>query len=99
MAEELVVKMFVAGFIPGILGGLSLMALCYYYAWKNNFPVEQRFSLQKLAVALREAAWALLLPVIILGGIFGGFVTATEGAALAVVAALFISVFIYRDIT
>ena len=98
MAEESVVKMFVAGFLPGILGGLSLMALCYYYAWKNNFPVEQRFSLRKLARATREAAWALSLPVIILGGIFGGFVTATEGAALAVVAALFISVFIYRDI-
>ncbi len=48
MAEESVVKMFVAGFIPGILGGLALMALCYYYAWKNDFPVEQRFSLCKL---------------------------------------------------
>jgi len=99
MAEESVVKMFVAGFIPGIIGGLSLMALCYYYAWKNNFPVEQRFSLNKLLQATKEAVWALSLPVIILGGIFGGFVTATEGAALAVVAALFISVFIYRDIS
>ncbi|MGH6726193.1 MAG: TRAP transporter large permease [Pseudolabrys sp.] len=98
MAEESVVKMFVAGFIPGILGGLSLMAMCYYYAWKNNFPVEQRFSLAKLIQATKEAAWALMLPVIILGGIFGGFVTATEGAGVAVVAALFISVFIYRDI-
>jgi len=98
MAEESVVKMFVAGFIPGILGGLALMAMCYYYAWKNDFPIEQRFSLSRLITATKEAAWALLLPVIILGGIFGGFVTATEGAALAVVAALFISVFIYRDI-
>ena len=98
LAEESVVKMFVAGFIPGILGGLSLMAMCYYYAWKHDFPVEQRFSLVRLLRAIKEAAWALLLPVIILGGIFGGFVTATEGAALAVVAALFISVFIYRDI-
>jgi C4-dicarboxylate transporter DctM subunit len=99
MAEESVVKMFVAGFIPGAVGGLSLMALCYYYAWKNNFPVEQRFSINKLIQATKEAAWALSLPVIILGGIFGGFVTATEGAGLAVCAALFISVFIYRDIS
>jgi C4-dicarboxylate transporter DctM subunit len=99
MAEESVVKMFVAGFVPGFIGGLSLMALCYYYAWKNNFPVEQRFSLNKLLQATKEAAWALSLPVIILGGIFGGFVTATEGAGLAVCAALFISVFIYRDIS
>ena len=51
MAEELVVKMFVAGFIPGILGGFALMAMCYYYAWKNDFPVEQRFSLHKLIQA------------------------------------------------
>jgi len=78
---------------------MSLMGLCYYYAWKNDFPVEQRFSLNKLIQAFKEAAWALSLPVIILGGIFGGFVTATEGAALAVMAALFISVFIYRDIS
>jgi C4-dicarboxylate transporter, DctM subunit len=98
MAEESVVKMFVAGFVPGAVGGLSLMGLCYYYAWKNDFPVEQRFSINKLIQATKEAAWALLLPVIILGGIFGGFVTATEGAGLAVCAALFISVFIYRDI-
>ena len=89
MAQESVVKMFVAGIIPGIIGGLALMALCFYYAWKYNFPVEQRFDLCKLAQALREATWALLMPVIILGGIFGGFVTATEGAAVAVVAALF----------
>lgn len=98
MAEESVVKMFVAGFIPGLLGGLGLMAMCYYYAWKYDFPVEQRFSIARLVPALKEASWALMLPVIILGGIFGGFVTATEGAALAVCAALFISVFLYRDI-
>jgi tripartite ATP-independent transporter DctM subunit len=98
MAQESAVKIFVAGIIPGIIGGLGLMALCYYYAWKYNFPVEQRFELTKLARALREGAWALIMPVIILGGIFGGFVTATEGAALAVLAALVIGVVIYRDL-
>jgi tripartite ATP-independent transporter DctM subunit len=98
MAQESAVKMFVAGIIPGVIGGLGLMALCYYYARKYNFPVEQAFELKRLVHALREAAWALLMPVIILGGIFGGFVTATEGAALAVLAALAISVLIYRDL-
>ncbi len=98
MAQESAVKMFVAGIIPGIIGGLGLMALCYYYAWKYNFPVEQAFQLRRVATALREALWALFMPVVILGGIFGGFVTATEGAALAVVAALVIGVFIYRDL-
>jgi tripartite ATP-independent transporter DctM subunit len=98
MAQESAVKLFVAGIIPGVLGGLGLMGLCYYYAWKYNFPVEQKFRLTKLAEALREGAWALIMPLIILGGIFGGYVTATEGAALAVLAALGIAVFIYRDI-
>ena len=98
MAQESAVKLFVAGIIPGVLGGLGLMGLCYYYAWKYNFPVEQKFRLTKLVEALREGAWALIMPLIILGGIFGGFVTATEGAALAVLAALGIAVFIYRDI-
>lgn len=98
MAEVSVVKMFVAGIIPGIIGGFGLMALCYYYARKYNFPVEEAFQLRRVARATRESAWALLMPVIILGGIFGGFVTATEGAALAVVAALAIAGLIYRDL-
>lgn len=98
MSEQSVVKMFVAGFLPGILGGLGLMLMSYYYARKYNFPIEQAFHLPRLVQAAKDAAWALLLPVIILGGIFGGFVTATEGAAVAVLAALFISLVIYRDI-
>jgi len=98
MAQESAVKLFVAGIIPGVLGGLGLMALCYYYAWKYNFPAEQRFALERLGKALREAVWALAMPVIILGGIFGGFVTATEGAALAVLVALLIGVVVYRDL-
>src|SRR3546814_10058833 len=82
MAQVSVVKMFIAGFLPGILGGLGLAGVSYLYALKYDFPVEQRFRWSQLVKAFREAAWALLLPVIILGGIFGGFVTATEGAAL-----------------
>lgn len=98
MAEVSVVKMFVAGIVPGVIGGLGMFALCYYYARKYNFPVEQAFQLGRLWQAFKEAAWAMLLPVIILGGIFGGFVTATEGAAVAVLAALLISGAIYRDL-
>jgi C4-dicarboxylate transporter DctM subunit len=99
MAQVSPVQMFVAGILPGVIGGLGLMALCYYYARKYNFPVEQAFQLGRLATAIREAGWALLLPVIILGGIFGGFVTATEGAAVAVLAALAIAGLVYRDLS
>lgn len=98
MAQVSVVKMFISGLLPGLLGGAGLALASWYYAVKHDFPVEQRFAWSRLTQAFREAIWALMLPVVILGGIFGGFVTATEGAAVAVVAALFISTVIYREL-
>nr|WP_163501481.1 TRAP transporter large permease [Halomonas socia] len=97
IAEVSIVRLFVAGIIPGILGGVGLACFCYYYAVKYDLPREEAFSLRRLGTAFREAVWALLLPVIILGGIFGGFVTATEGAGIAVFAALVIGGLIYRE--
>ncbi len=99
MAQVSPVQLFVAGIIPGVIGGLGLMALCYYYARKYNFPVEQAFELRRLWQALQDGFWALFMPIIILGSIFGGFVTATEGAAVAVLAALAIAGLIYRDLS
>lgn len=98
MSGSSVVELFVAGVIPGVLGGLGLMAVTYVTARRRGYPVEQAFEWGKVRVALREAAWALALPGVILGGIFSGWVTATEGAGLAVVAALFIGAFIYRTL-
>ena len=98
MAQESVVKMFIAGVFPGLLGALGLAFMAYFLARRNNYPVEDKFRLSRLATAFKNAFWALTIPVIVLGGIFGGFVTATEGAALAVVAALIISGLIYREL-
>lgn len=98
MADASVVQIFVAGIVPGILGGVGMMALAYWYAKKYNYPVEEVFAWKKVWVTFKEAAWAFCLPLIILGGIFGGVVTATEGAALAVLAALFIGGVIYREL-
>jgi tripartite ATP-independent transporter DctM subunit len=97
MSGASVVQLFVAGIIPGIIGGLAMMALSYWYAVRYNWPVEEAFQLRRVWSTFKDAALALLLPVIILGGIFGGIVTASEGAGLAVVAAIGIALY-YREI-
>jgi tripartite ATP-independent transporter DctM subunit len=98
IADTSVVQLFVAGIIPGLIGAAGLMLASYWFAVRYDYPVEEVFRLRRLWATFKDAAWAFLLPIIILGGIFGGFVTATEGAGLAVVAALFIGVVIYREL-
>ncbi|MDQ2917338.1 MAG: TRAP transporter large permease [Pseudomonadota bacterium] len=98
MAETSVVQMFVAGIVPGVIGGFGLMAMAYWMARRYDLPREAAFSWRRVGQTARDALWAFLLPIIILGGIFGGVVTATEGAALAVVASLFVGLVIYREL-
>ena len=98
MAETSVVQLFVAGIVPGVIGGFSLMAMAYVFARRYNLPREERFSFARVRSTGRDALWSFLMPIIIRGGIFGGVVTATEGAALAVVAALFVGLVIYREL-
>ncbi|MFB3816190.1 MAG: TRAP transporter large permease [Candidatus Methylomirabilales bacterium] len=98
MAETSVAKLFFAGFLPGVLACGAMMALCYYYARRYNLPVEQRFSLRQVGRSTAGAFWALFIPVVIWGGIFLGVATATEVAALAVLAALAIGGVLYREL-
>jgi len=98
MAETSVVQLFVAGIVPGVVGGLGLMCVAYWFARRYNFPVEETFRFDHVWKTFKEALWAFLMPVIILGTIFSGVVTATEGAAMAVVAALVIGLFVYREL-
>ena len=98
MADTSVTQMFVAGVIPGVLGGFGMMGLAYWFARRYHWPVEEIFHLCRVWATFKDAFWALTLPFIILGGIFGGWVTATEGAGLAVLAALVIGLVVYRDL-
>jgi C4-dicarboxylate transporter, DctM subunit len=98
MAEVSIAKLFFAGFLPGLIACLAMMGLCYYYARKYNLPVEQKFSIREVGRCTVQAFWALFIPVVIWVGILGGIATATEVAALAVLAALIIGIFIYREL-
>lgn len=91
MADTSVVQLFVAGIVPGVLGGLMMMVLAWFFAVRYHYPVEETFQLRRVWTTFKAAGLAFVLPLIILGGIFGGIMTATEGAALAVLAALVIS--------
>ncbi|WP_417669630.1 TRAP transporter large permease [Roseibium sp.] len=90
-ANTSVEQLFVAGVVPGLLGAAGLMAVAYFFAKRYNFPTEAAFNLPRLRETFMDALPAFTLPVIILGGIFGGFVTATEAAGLAVLASLVVS--------
>ena len=98
MSGSSVVELFVAGIIPGVIGGLLMMFVAYLWARRANLPMEEAFRIRHVAETFRDAGWWLLLPVIILGGIFSGWVTATEGAGIAVLAALFIGGVVYREL-
>jgi tripartite ATP-independent transporter DctM subunit len=99
MADTSVVKLFISGFIPGIIGGGLMMLLSYYFACTRGYPAEVAFSIRKLGQALKDGFWALMIPVVIWGGIFGGIATATEVGGMAALAAIVIGVFIYRELT
>jgi len=98
MSGSSVVELFVAGIVPGVLGGGLMMLVAYFLARKHDFPREQEFQLGRVWRTFRDAGWALTLPLIILGGIFSGWVTATEGAGLAVVASVLIGGLVYREL-
>lgn len=99
MASASIGQLFAAGFIPGLLMALALMAMVYYYARKRNYPKDAAFSVVRLGSSFKAAFLSLLTPVIIIGGILFGIFTATEAAIAATVYALFLGAFVYRTLS
>jgi TRAP-type transport system large permease protein len=97
-ASVSIVKLFLGGLIPGILIGLALMAVWYFHAKKHGYKTDKRASAKEVLHNTKEAIWALILPVIILGGIVSGIYTPTEAAVIAVVYALIVGMFIYKEL-
>ena len=99
LANVSIGALFAAGFIPAALSAAVIMILLYFEARRTGIPVQKRADLREIVQTLKEAVWALLMPVIIFGGILGGIFTATEAAVVAVVYALFVDAFVYRELT
>jgi len=93
-----VAEIFMAGFLPGIFIGCSLMGYSYYMARKHGWRSQVHYSFKEGLKIIKDGLWALFLPVLVLGGIYGGIFTPTEAAAVSVVYALFVELFIYKEL-
>jgi len=90
--------LFLAGFVPGVMIGIFQMILVYFYACKRKYPTIAKFDLKEVLVSFKDSILALFTPVIIIGGIIGGFVTPTEASLLAAIYALILGIIIYRSL-
>ena len=92
--------LFLGGIIPGIIIGLFLMVAAYFVCKKRNFRgIKKRGTVKEILITTKDAFWALLAPVIILGGIYAGIATPTEAAVFAVFYSIFIGFFVYKTLT
>lgn len=98
IAQESVAKLFLNGFLPGVAMGVGLMAIALMQGYRRAYPSGSAFSLRTIGRSFLSAFWGLMTPVIILGGIFSGIFTPSEAAVVAVDYAIFVSLFIYRDL-
>lgn len=99
LAGTSVGTLFLCGIGPGILMGLSMMVVAYIYARKHNIPkVKVKITFKQLISIVISSLWALIMPIIILGGIYSGIFTPTEAGAVAAVYGLFVGMFVYKEL-
>ena len=99
LANQSVEKLFMAGFLPGLLTTAALMVMCSILSHKRNYPPEPKRSWSYRANSFKKSFWALLTPVIILIGIFTGFFTPTEAAVVAALYTMLLGFFVYKELT
>lgn len=97
-SEESISDLFIAGIIPGILVGVALMLASFIIAKKQKYVPQKRESMKGIFLAAKDAVWGIIMPLIVLGGIYAGIFTPTEAAAVAIVYSLFISFFVYKEL-
>ncbi len=90
--------LFMGGVLPGVLMGLSMCFMGWFIAKREGIPAEGTFSVIHLLKTIKEAFWAMLTPVIIIGGIYGGIFTPTEAAAVAAVYGIVVGLFVYKEL-
>lgn len=90
-------KLLMSGVIPGVMAGIFMCIYAYFYAKKHKIPKSNEFSWKRLGETTLHAISALLMPIIILGGIYAGIFTPTESAAVAVVYGLFVATFVHKE--
>lgn len=94
-----ITELFTVGFLPGILMGVALIIICYIVSKKNGYKgTDKKISLKDILISFKKAFWAILSPVIILGGIYSGKFTPTEAAVISVVYSFVVGVFIYKEL-
>ena len=99
LANQSVEKLFMAGFLPGLLTTAALMVMCAFLAHKRNYPSEPKRSWGYRMNSFKKSFWALLTPVIILVGIFTGYFTPTEAAVVAALYTMILGFFVYKELT
>ncbi len=99
IANESVAKLFIGGLIPGVLVGITQMVMAYRISVKEGYGSVGKFSLSNMFRALKSSILAIIMPMIILGGILSGIFTATEAGVVACVYAIIVGVFIYKEVT
>ena len=98
IAEQSITRLFLSGIVPGVIDGSCYMAVCYFLAKRLGIGKLPRATFRQLLRALNDGKWALLAPVIILGGIYGGVFTPTEASVVGVAYGLIVGLFIYRGL-